>query len=356
MSVDLRSLQEAAGATFDPAGAVPLSFGPDEDLAAWTAALQGVALYDGSHWGLLQVTGADRLQFLHNQSTNDIKGISPGLGVRAAIVNSTARVLDLATIYVMPEVVWASLAPGQTEAMMAWLDRYIFPADRVELADLSSAIARFSLIGPDSRNALTQAGCATLPEEEAASHCESNLQGVPVRVATGTELGLPGYTFWTTRDRAAELWQHLLAAVPQPVPLGDRVWQQLRLRQGRPWPQQELTDAYNPLEAGLWSAVSLDKGCYIGQETIARLHTYKGVKQRLWGIRCSGPVPAPPAPILAGDGQKIGTLTSALETPDGPLGLAYIRTQAGEAGSTVHLTAEITGTLVAVPFLSHVYP
>lgn len=354
MSTDLRSLQADAGATFAPEATTPTSFGVEGDRAAWTAALQGVALYDGSDWGLLHVSGADCLQFLHNQTTNDIKSLRPGQGARAAIVNSTARLLDLAAIYALSETAWVSVSPGQAAAILAWFDRYIFPADRVELADLSGEMNRFSLIGPDSAATLARIGCKLALDGPLATHGESQLEEIPVRVAVGTELGLPGYILWVARDRAAELWQKLRAAAA--IPLGDRVWEQLRLRQGRPLPGKELAEAYNPLEAGLWSAVSLDKGCYIGQETIARLNTYQGVKQRLWGIRLSAPAPTPPTPILDRDGRKIGTLTSAVETPEGEHGLAYVRTQAGGADLRVCLTEGVEGTLVAVPFLSHDYP
>ena len=120
-------------------------------------------------------------------------------------------------------------------------------------------------------------------------------------------------------------------------------------RQGVPQPGTELTEDYNPLEAGLWHAISFDKGCYIGQETIARLNTYQGVKQQLWGVQLSTPV-EPGTPILVGE-DKVGTLTSILDTAEGPLGLGYIRTKAGGAGLQVTV-GEAEGTVVDVPFLS----
>ncbi|MEO0949253.1 MAG: folate-binding protein, partial [Cyanobacteria bacterium J06641_5] len=159
MSTDLRSLQADAGATFAPEATTPTSFGAEGDRVAWTAALQSAALYDGSAWGLLGIGGEDRLQFLHNQTTNDIKSLNPGQGARAAIVNSTARLLDLTTIYAMPEIAWASVSPGQAAALLAWFDRYIFPADRVELTDLGDEMSRFSLIGPDGAAILAGMGC-----------------------------------------------------------------------------------------------------------------------------------------------------------------------------------------------------
>jgi folate-binding protein YgfZ len=100
--------------------------------------------------------------------------------------------------------------------------------------------------------------------------------------------------------------------------MGETLWQQLRIEQGRPMAGAELTEDYNPLEAGLWAAVSFDKGCYIGQETIARLNTYQGVKQQLWGLTLSAAA-EPGSPITHG-GAKVGQLTSVVETPTGLAG------------------------------------
>lgn len=134
--------------------------------------------------------------------------------------------------------------------------------------------------------------------------------------------------------------------------MGEQLWEQLRVEQGRPVPGQELTEDYNPLEAGLWQTISLSKGCYIGQETIARLHTYKGVKQQLWGIRLAEAA-EPETPITVGE-EKIGRLTSCTETETGYFGLAYIRTKNVKPGLPVKV-GETKGELVAVPFVSHDY-
>ena len=104
-------------------------------------------------------------------------------------------------------------------------------------------------------------------------------------VAVGSGLAIPGYTLILPIAEKQLLWDKILEWGA--VELSDRSWEMLRILQGRPTPDRELTDDYNPLEVGLWQTVSFNKGCYIGQETIARLNTYKGVKQYLWGIRLS---------------------------------------------------------------------
>jgi folate-binding protein YgfZ len=348
---ELHDVQQNAGATFESVAdaTVPVSFG--NDAAAIQAARQGVALVDLSHWGLLKISDDDRLRYLHNQSTNDFQRLKSGQGCDTVFVTSTARTIDLATAYVTDDAVLLLVSPNRRQQLMEWLDRYIFPMDRVELKDVSSESATFILIGPESDALLQQMSDEQLVEDAYATHQEQRLDGFKVRVAMGNGLALPGYTLIVSASNAAKLWQALTEAGA--IPMGDRIWEQLRILQGRPIPDRELTDDYNPLEAGLWNTISFDKGCYIGQETIARLNTYKGVKQQLWGIRLQAPV-EPGAVVMVGE-EKVGKLTSFTETDRGLFGLAYIRTKAGGKGLTVKV-GDVQGEVVDVPFLTHDYP
>jgi len=344
----LREQQAQAGATWaSDSDAPPLDFGNTE--AAWQAALEGVALSDRTAWSLIAVRGGDRHAFLHNQTTNDIQALRPGTSCEAVFVNSTGRTLELATIVAFEQELLVLASPGQQPALLAWLDRYLFPMDRVELADASADWCCFSLLGPESAALLERLGIAA-GELRPGQHAPWSVAGTTLHVLAGNGLGLPGYTLLATVAAAATVWPMLHQAGA--VPLGDRVWQQLRVRQGRPAVGAELTLDYNPLEAGLWSSISFTKGCYIGQETIARLNTYKGVKQRLWGVQLSGPVEPGAAVLLAG--EAVGRLTSAIATPEGWRGLAYVKTKAAGAGATVQV-GEATGTLVGAPLLRHEY-
>jgi hypothetical protein len=348
MTQKLHDIQLSAGATFETVAdvLVPASFG--NDAVAIQAARQGVALVDLSHWGRLKISDDDRIRFLHNQSTNDFQRLKPGQGCDTVFVTSTARTIDLATAYVMEDAVLLLVSPNRRQQLIEWLDRYLFPMDRVELKDVSSESATFSLIGPESDALLKKLGVEIPIGEAYASHQQLTLDELPVRVAVGSGLALPGYTLIVPADDAAKLWQTLTAAGA--IPIGDRIWEQLRIEQGRPMPERELTEDYNPLEAGLWQTISFSKGCYIGQETIARLNTYKGVKQQLWGVRLGAPVQ--PGSVVTVEGEKVGKLTSFTETERGLFGLAYIRTKAGGVGLKVQV-AEVEGEIVDVPFLTH---
>ncbi|MBE9111100.1 folate-binding protein YgfZ [Nodosilinea sp. LEGE 07298] len=343
----LRELQQTQGAILSNDG-IPISFG--NAVAALEAVSTGAALVDRSHWGVIQMTGGDRLRFIHNQTTNAFTQRQPGEGCDTVFVTSTARTIDLATVYVTEESLLLITSPGQDQRLINWMDRYIFPADQVSLTNLTQDMAVFSLIGPGSADTLKQLSIEIGTDCFYGDHQSVSLHNLPVRLAVGSGLGLPGYTLLVAAEAADQVWQLITDAAA--VPVGEALWQQLRVQQGRPAPNHELTEDYNPLEAGLWQAISFEKGCYIGQETIARLNTYQGVKQQLWGIRLGGTA-QPGESILVGD-EKVGLLTSVVEASHGPMGLGYIRTKAGGAGLEVTV-GEVKGVVVDVPFLARGY-
>jgi folate-binding protein YgfZ len=351
MIQSLRELQSTNGATFSTVAdqAIPLSFG--NDVAVVGALQTGVVLHDRTHWGRISVGGADRLRFLHNQSTNSFQTLQPGQGCDTVFVSSTARTIDLVSAYVLDAAVLLLTSPGYAQKLIQWMDRFIFFADKVELLDLTQSLTAFSIIGKGSDAFLEKIGAGAIVGQPCNHHLLVDLDGIETRIAVGCGLALSGHTLFVERDRAADLWQFLIHAGA--VPMGEQAWEQLRIEQGRPVPEQELTEDVNPLEAGLWYTISLNKGCYIGQETIARLHTYRGVKQQLWGIKLNQFV-EPPAPVMLGD-EKIGVLTSCTTSKDTCMGLAYVRTKAVSPGLTVTVGAA-TGELVSVPFLTHDYP
>ncbi|UBF26812.1 folate-binding protein [Kovacikia minuta CCNUW1] len=344
MAENLRDAQVQDQATFEPDLNVPVSFGNDD--AALRAAKGGVALCDRSHWGRIQVLDSDRLSFLHNQSTNDFNSLKPGQGCDTIFVTSTARPIDLATAYVMEEEILVLISPTRREKIMTWLDRYIFFGDKVKLEDVTDQTAMFSLMGSESKALLETLGIAGIFDQPYATHKEYKLADQNVRIAVGSGLTLPGYTLIVGIEGAAALWQALRQAGA--IPFGDRVWERLRIEQGRPAPDRELTEDYNAVEACLWQAISINKGCYIGQETIARLDTYKGVKQQIWGIHLNGAID--PGTIITLEDDKVGVLTSLTETEQGAFGLGYIRTKAGGAGLKVKV-GNREGEVVEVPFL-----
>jgi tRNA-modifying protein YgfZ len=296
--------------------------------------IEGAVFYDRSTWGRIEVSDSDRLNFLHNQSTNTFNSRKPGEGCDAVFLTSTARTIDLATAYILESSVLLLVSPGLTEKVIKFLDRYIFFADKVKLTDITAQTTAFTVMGAKSHDIIKALGAEELINQPYGTHCLIN----GIRIAVGSGLATEGYTL--IGDLSIDLAPKLkdLGATE----IDDQAWNQLRIEQGRPMPGAELTDDYNPLEAGLWHTISFNKGCYIGQETIARLDTYNGVKQKLWGIKLNQPVE--PGTVVTIADEKIGKITSVVDS----IGLAYIRTKAGGAGLQVD-----QGEIVEVPYLTH---
>jgi folate-binding Fe-S cluster repair protein YgfZ len=183
----LRTLQQTAGATLGETG-IPTSFG--NDAAAFTAAQESAALIDRSHWGVIELSGDDRLRFIHNQTTNAFQQRQPGEGCDTVFVTSTARTIDLVTAYMTEDAVLLVTSPGQDQRLMDWMDRYIFPADKVTLKNLTATVAVFSVVGPGSETLLGKCGIALESAAAYGHHHQVELDGVEVRVAKGEWSGL----------------------------------------------------------------------------------------------------------------------------------------------------------------------
>jgi folate-binding protein YgfZ len=325
---------------------------PSTLLTLATTNPTGVLLYDRSHWGRIRLTGDDRVRFLHNQTTNNLQSRKPGECCETTFVTSTARTIDLATAILTDTELIAIVSPERRAELLPLLDRYIFPMDRVTLTDMTEETLCFSAIG---------AGCAALCERlgvafpAAGTHATLEVAttadvSLTLRLIGASGLSYPGFTILAKIADRDALWSRLTEAGATPIEETD--WETLRLLDGFPRPDRELTTDYNPLEAGLWHTVSFDKGCYIGQETIARLNTYQGVKQQLWGLRSEAAIEA--GTVLMLDDAKVGIVTSAIATDSGSIGLGYIRTKAGGADLTL-MAGEVTVRSVAIPHATRGY-
>ena len=321
------------------------------------------SLFNRTNWGRIRLTGADRVRFLHNQTTNNIEQLSAGEGAHTVFVTSTGRTIDLATVYAFTDALLIVVSPGRAQQIYEWMDRYIFFSDKVTLTDESDQTFMFTLLGEDAIATVEQ---LTRHQPDAApisdqpfTHQTLSLPETtaPVTLAAGTDLAMAGYTLWGNQTDRKAVESLLLAAGATAEPSSD--WEALRIQQGRPMPGAELTEDDNPLESGLWDAISFEKGCYIGQETIARLNTYKGVKKKLWGFQSQTPIPLEgnlSDLVITVEGEKAGRITSL--SPSGEFGLGYVRTKMGGEDLDISIAGSF-GTIQAktrsVPFIRHEY-
>ena len=306
----------------------------------------GAALRDAQASFRLYMRGADHLDFLHRMTSNDFHNLQIGHGLEAVFIEQRARILDLATCYRGPDATALILSPDSRTSIPAWLDRFIF-AEALELADRTDETAMFELIGPHAAQLVTHTLNADLSKLQ-------DHQLLDPQIADGLWLARtagPGLRAFGPPPAVEHLWQRLAAAGARPIEAAT--WEILRVEQGLPLLGRELTQDYNPWEAGLGRAIHLDKGCYIGQEVIARLDTYDKVKQHLVGLRLSATeLPATGQP-LRDSAREVGRITSAVHSPSlGPVALAYVRRSACAEG-TVLDAGGAQATVVPLPFLSH---
>jgi hypothetical protein len=243
--------------------------------------------------------------------------------------------------------------PGSGKAVVEHLARYTF-AEQTGLEETTGRTFQFALVGP---NAETSLQGVDVPERfHSRPH---SIAGANVQVLGQDGLSGDGYSITGDLDDAPAVWQELQTVVEQAGgrPAGDEPLEAWRVLRGLPVSGHELTEEYNPLEAGLWEAVSFDKGCYVGQEVVARLRTYDKVSRTLVGLELpEGSAPSPPGTKLhIGDGQ-VGMLTSAA-WPAGraaPVGLAYLKTRVLRPGQELRVGdgGDLTARVVELPFPS----
>ncbi|CAN1288268.1 Putative transferase At1g60990, chloroplastic [Linum perenne] len=314
------------------------TFGNDDD--ALDAFYNGVVVSDLSHFGRIRVSGDDRIQFLHNQSTANFDVLLEGQGCDTVFVTPTARTIDIAHAWNMKNSVLLMVSPQTCSSITQMLNKYIFFADKVEVEDITKKTSLFTLAGPSSNEVIDSLNAGDLVGQPYGTHRHYSVNGMPLTIGVGSMMSEEGYTLLMSPAAAGTVWKAILRQGA--FPMGSNAWEKLRVIEGRPAPGKELTNEFNVLEAGLWNSISLNKGCYKGQETIARLVTYDGVKQMLWSI------------------HLVGRLTSYAYGREGSnehYGLGYIKRQVGIKGKTVAVgDDDAVGTLVDAPFLSRQFP
>ncbi|XP_059433822.1 putative transferase At1g60990, chloroplastic [Corylus avellana] len=348
---DLLETVTVEGAKVSDDGVIETFNNDDEALDAVD---YGVVVVDLSHFGRIRVSGEDRIQFLHNQSTANFECLREGQGCDTVFVTPTARTIDIAYAWIMKNAVTLLVSPVTRQTITEMLNKYIFLADKVEIQDITKQTCLFVLVGPKSNQVMEDLNLGDLVGQPYGTHRHFTVSGMPITVGVGNVISEQGFSLLMSPAAAGSVWKSILSLGA--LPMGSNAWEKLRVLQGRPAPQKELTNEFNVLEAGLWNSISLDKGCYKGQETISRLITYDGVKQRLWGIHISAPA-EPGSPITV-NGKKVGKVTSYASgrTESEHFGLGYIKRQAASKGDTVTVGDDITGTVVEVPFLARQSP
>jgi folate-binding protein YgfZ len=305
----------------------------------YRAVTESVGLLDNSQRGKLALTGTDAKSFLQGQVTNDIEALTPGTGCYAAFLTPKGKMLGDLRVLDADDELLLDTERAALQALFNTIRRSLIGYD-AELHKRTLECGLLSLVGPGAASA---AGVEELSSAPVHTHVARVVEGVPAR-AVRAELGVD-----LLCDSAAidELRTRLEAAGAAAVSV-DAV-ETLRVEHGIPRYGADLDEGVIPQEAGLNErAVSFTKGCYVGQETVARLH-YRGKPNRhLRGLKLAAPARAG-EPLRLGE-REVGRLTSVVASPRlGPIALGFVRREV-ELGSTVAVGDATTAEVVELPF------
>jgi len=288
--------------------------------------------------GLLQFTGQTRLDFLQRQTSNDLNALSSGKTIQTVLTSPTGRILDVLTVWQAGEALHALTLNGRGSATASFLKSRIFFMDQVNLVDLSEECAQIELLDDQ------------LPGKLGWDQPDP---GQVIDIDNGWLIGNGGLTDFGTRlivrlesrdiiqSRLIDLGSDLLT--PEGYSLE-------RITRGLPGPEAELIDAYTPLEMGLASLVAENKGCYTGQEVLARQVNYDKITRQLTGISLAD-LALVGSPVLV-VGKPVGEVTSSIQSPRlGPIALAVLRRPHHQPGTEVSVEG-VSGKVVSLPFES----
>lgn len=329
---------------------LPDHFG--DSAAEYDAVRAHAGWLDLADRAVLEVTGPDSVEWLQGMLSNDVKGLEPGTGVPAAVLNIQGKILADVRVLRTEDAFLVMLDEPLASGVVEHLNRYLI-ADEVEIVDLSVAASVVSLQGPTAVTALEGVLGRDAAPAEMLSHAEVEHTGGRLRVIHASHTGEPGFDLIVPKHQL-----RVMAELPasRAIPwVGTRAQETLRIEAGIPRYGVDMDADTLLLETCLDEAVSFTKGCYLGQETVERIHSRGHVNRKLTGFKVErAEVPDAGDSVLDGD-RAIGRVTSAVASPrfGCPIALGYLHRDYLEPGTVValeHHGRAVHAAVQALPF------
>lgn len=295
----------------------------------------------------VRLTGADRVDFLHNLTTNDVRALTPNSGCEAFLLNASGKILAYVNVFAHDDHILLDSTGDHAERIINHLDRYLI-REQVELTDASADLDHLLLAGPAAYDRLASHTSDPLPEKLLAS-TTARIADHPVTVRRVDFTSPADFLLELPTDSVAGVVAALdSAGIP---PCGADAYEVARIERGTPHYDADITDANLPQEVARDDRIiSFTKGCYIGQETVARIDALGHVNQTLLGLRFHDSTPPSPGAEITVDGKTVARLTSVTDSPraDGPFALAYVRRAHAAPGTELDTDAGRV-TVTALP-------
>jgi len=314
----------------------------------YRAARQSAALVDTNWHAVLTLGGRDRVKYLHAICSNDIKSLAPGRGTLALLLNPQGRILAEIEVYALAESLLVLSHASLGEQTFATLKKYVI-GSQVQIEDRTGQMGSCAVEGPHAAAVVEQACGLALADLAEMSVTDTLVAGIPCQLLRRSHFGGTGAEFLASRDALPALWRALLAGVRAQggEPIGMDAFHALRLEAGVPWFPTDFNDAMIPHEAALENThISLNKGCYTGQEIVERVRSRGHVNRKRVSLRFSSAAPPASGTKLLAGGAEAGFVTSAAFSPvaGASIGMGYVRREYFAPGSVVEMdggTAEV---------------
>ena len=313
---------------------MPASYG--DVKSEYISLKESVALHDASYLGRIKGTGVDVLDLLNRISTNKVEHLTPGEGVPTILTNEKGRIVDLISVHNIGDCIFVMTSEGMGNKVVNWIEKFTIMEDSV-LHECSNMTSLLYVLGPCVTGlfgGITNSSFNGLQPYHSTLMWVEDMELTVIRKDLGDVMG---YQILVSLEHVQRLWTMLLGFGVRPV--GTSALETLRVESGLPSYGKEIDERINPLEAGLSSVVDFDKGCYIGQEVIARLDTYSKVRKNLVSLVISNWEEFPGQCILLYEGKDVGSITTLVSVPDeGDLiGLGYVRSHVAVEGISLGL-------------------
>ena len=285
-------------------------------MDAYHAAHNGAVVVDLNQRGRISLQDRDRIDLVNRMSTNDLTKLEDGEGVATVLTTPIGRMIDVLVFLSAGEESLVITGEGRGDAILDYFRRNLFFNDRVQITDKRESTRLLGVYGVDAAQILIDCGAEV---DELTEHNFISFEDVTIIHAE--PLASRGFWIWCD-DTSASKWKKRVLEHGA-VQADAETYELLSIEAGYPLTTHELTEEYIPLEAGLWHSVSFNKGCYTGQEVIARMESRGKLAKML--VRLAVDDLMPEGTALYDNEKKVGKLTSLRQRPDGGyLGLGYV--------------------------------
>ncbi|MCC6543305.1 MAG: aminomethyl transferase family protein [Nitrospirae bacterium] len=352
---------------------IPAHYGDPE--TEHLAVRSNAGMMDFTHRGKIRISGKDRTKFLQNILSQDINKLTPGTGGHAALLNTKGHMLAYMRIYSDESAFLIDTESGQSDKIIQILNRYLF-REEVKIEDVTLKNGLITVQGPHSRDIISRISGADINEMEECSNINLTIKDINCRLVKATYTGEEGYGIYTPWDSLQNVWEAVLmpssSGAGGIIPAGHDAYNSLRIEAGIPVYSIDMDEDTIPIEANLDNAISYTKGCYIGQETIARINFKGHVNRKLTGFTVhpgTGINHVTEGRIIVHKGDRIyavtentensiGIITSACFSPtlNDVIAIGYLRMKYCEPGTEVRIDSsshQISAVVTVIPFYTN---